>query len=395
MRGKRIIAGILLVLLLTSPASAFWSGNPWEPEVIPVAAPSISVDVPFAILMEKETGAVLFEQDADTPTPPASITKIMTTLLVLEEIEAGRLSLDDIITTSRHAASMGGSQIYLEEGEQMTARDMLKAIVVSSANDASVAMAEHVAGTEEAFVARMNQRAAELGMVNSVFLNSTGLPMDGRESHVTARDVALMSRALIQHELVREFSMIWMDTVRNGEFGLSNTNRLIYYFEGATGLKTGFTQTAMYCLAATAERNGVEYIAVVLHGATSAQRFESAQALLNFAFANYTLIDVRPEAVLPPIRVELGEADTVQPILGGHPRLLLERRTASNVTQIVELPDFIPAPVAAGQELGTLTVSDGDAIVAVIPLVAGDAVEKISLVQVFQKFLRLLFTGGL
>jgi len=345
--------------------------------------------------MEKETGVVIFEQNVDTPTPPASITKIMTTLLIIEEIEAGRLSLDDMVTTSRWAASMGGSQIYLEEGEQMSVRDMLKAIVVSSANDASVAMAEHIAGTEEAFVARMNQRAAELGMVNSVFLNSTGLPVGERESQVTARDVALMSRALIQHELVKEFSTIWMDAVRNGEFGLNNTNRLIYYFEGATGLKTGFTQSAMYCLAATAQRDGVEYIAVVLHGATSNDRFEAAKALLSYAFANYTLVDVRPEEVLPPLRVQLGEADTVQPILGGHPRLLMERRQASAVTQTVELPEFVPAPVSVGQELGTLTVHEGDAVVAQIPIVAGDPVEKISLIQVFQKFLRYLFTGGL
>jgi len=319
----------------------------------------------------------------------------MTTLLIMEEIAAGRLSLEDMITTSARAASMGGSQIYLEEGEQMTARDMLKAIVVSSANDASVAMAEHVAGTEEAFVARMNERAAELGMANTIFRSSTGLPVGNQESQVTARDVALMSRALIGHELVKEFTTIWMDTVRGGTFGLSNTNRLIYYYEGATGLKTGFTQAAMYCLAATAERDGVEYIAVVLHGATSDQRFEAARTLLNYAFANYTLVNVSPEEVLRPLRVGLGAADTVQPVLEGHPRLLMERRTASNVRQTVEIVPSVPAPVKAGQELGTLTVYDGETVIAVIPIVAGDDVERLSTGQVFGKFLRLLFTGGL
>ena len=385
MKWTRMLAGLLVAVLLLGGFGG-----------VPVyGVDAIHIDVPFAILMEKETGTVIFEQGADTPTPPASIAKIMTTLLIMEEIEAGRLALDDMITASARAASMGGSQIYLEEGERMTVRDMLKAIVVSSANDASVAMAEHIAGTEEAFVARMNERAAELGMVNTVFRSSTGLPMGNQESQVTARDVALMSRALIQHDLVKEFTTIWMDSVRNGEFGLSNTNRLIYYYEGATGLKTGFTQAAMYCLAATALRDGVEYIAVVLHGATSDQRFEAAKTLLNYAFANYTLVNVSPEEVLRPLRVQLGTADTVQPVLEGHPRLLLERRTASNVRQAVEMVEAVTAPVAAGQDLGTLTVYDGETVIAVIPIVAGDSVERISTGQVFGKFLRLLFTGGL
>lgn len=359
------------------------------------AVEGLVVEVPYAILMEKETGAVLFEQDADTRTAPASITKIMTTLLIMEEIEAGRLALDDMIVASAYAASMGGSQIFLEEGEQMTVRDMLKGIVVSSANDASVAMAEHIAGTEAAFAARMNQRAGELGMENTVFVNSTGLPEDAQENQVTARDVALMSRALIQHELVKEFSTIWMDSVRGGEFGLSNTNRLIYYYEGATGLKTGFTQTAMYCLAATAMRDGVEFIAVVLYGETSDQRFDAAKTLLNFGFANYTLVDVQPADVLRPLRVELGRVSSVQPVLDGHPRLLLEKTKAGGVTQSVELAETVPAPVTAGQQLGTLTVYDGAAVIATIPIVAADSVERLSTGGVFVRFLQLLFTGGL
>jgi len=393
MNWKRILAGLLLIPFLTSTAGAIWYEYP---EDLPAAGvETISVNVPFAILVESETGTVIFEKDADTPTAPASITKIMTILLIIEEIEAGRLSLDDMVTTSARAAGMGGSQIYLEEGEQMSVRDMLKAIVISSANDSSVAMAEHIAGTEEAFAVRMNQRAAELGMSNTIFLNSTGLPVGGLESQTTARDVALMSRALIAHDLVKEFSTIWMDTVRNGEFGLNNTNRLVYYYEGATGLKTGFTQTAMYCLAATAMRDGVEYIAVVLHGETSDQRFEAARDLLNFAFANYTLVNVQPEEVLRPLRVELGEVETVQPILEGHARLLLERRRAPNVTQTVEMAETVQAPVTAGQRLGLLTVYDEETIIAEIPIIAGDSVERLSTVQVFGKFLRLLFTGGL
>ena len=359
------------------------------------SATQLTIDVPFAILMEKETGTVLFEKDADTQTPPASVTKVMTTLLIMEEIEAGRMGLNDMVTSSAHAASMGGSQVYLEEGEQMSVRDMLKGIVISSANDSSVAMAEHIAGTEEAFVSRMNERAAELGMVNTTFINSTGLPMDERENLTTARDVALMSRALIAHDLVKEFSTVWMDSVRNGEFGLNNTNRLIFYYEGATGLKTGFTQSARYCLAATAQRDGMEFIAVVLYGETSDQRFEAAKTLLSFGFANYTLVDIQPEAVLKPLRVELGAVDFVQPILDGHKRLLMEKSAASGATQTVEMVERLAAPIQAGQKLGTLTVYDGETVVAEIPIVAGDDVAKISVGQVFVKFLRLLFHGGM
>ena len=380
---------IPLDLGLVSDPSIFDEGQPV------LGVENLSVDVPYAILMERETGTVIFEKDADTVTAPASITKIMTTLLIMEEIQGGRLNLEDMVVTSARAAGMGGSQIYLEEGEQMTVRDLLKSIVIASANDASVAMAEHLSGTEDAFTARMNQRAAELGMENTLFLNSTGLPVEDRENETTARDVALMSRALISHDLVKEFSTIWMDTVRNGEFGLNNTNRLIYYYDGATGLKTGFTQTAMYCLAATAERDGVEYIAVVLHGETSDQRFEAAKTLLSFAFANYSLVNIQPAEVLRPLRVELGAADAVQPVLEGAQQLLLEKTIASSVTQRVEILESVPAPVTRGQPLGTLTVYDGEEVIASIPIVAGDSVEKISTLQVFGKFMRLLFTGGL
>jgi len=415
MQMKRIGAIFLILGLLTGIISAtakegetdpFSDGYPRDFGLVtdlsifiegqPVSgAAQITIDVPFAILMERETGTVLFERDADTQTPPASVTKVMTTLLIMEEIEAGRLGLDDMVTASARAASMGGSQVYLEEGEQMSVRDMLKGIIISSANDSSVAMAEHIAGTEEAFVSRMNARAEELGMVNTTFINSTGLPEENRENLTTARDIALMSRALLAHDLVKEFSTIWMDTVRNGEFGLNNTNRLIFYYEGATGLKTGFTQTAMYCLSASAERDGIEFVAVVLRGETSDARFEAAKTLLSFGFANYTLVDIQPAEILKPLRVELGAVDFVQPILDGHERLLLEKSAADRVTQTVELAEQIEAPVTTGQNLGTLTVYDGETVVATIPIVAGDDVGKISLGQVFSKFLRLLFTGGL
>ena len=403
---KRIFALLLCLLLLTGVAFASPIleipqdlGLVLDPAIFQEDTPTIGgenliVEVPYAILMEKETGTVIFEKEADSPTPLASVTKVMTTLLIVEEINAGRLAFGDMVSTSARAASQGGSQVYLEEGEQMSVEDMLKAIIVSSANDASLAMAEHIAGSEEAFVARMNERARELGMTNTNFINSTGLPGEGADNISTARDVALMSRELIGHDWVKEYTTIWMDNLRNGEFGLSNTNRLIYYYDGATGLKTGFTQGAMYCLAATAQRDGIEFIAVVLHGQTSDARFEAAKTLLSYGFANYTLIDIQPEEILRPLPVLLGVADVVQPVLQGSPRLLLHKTAATNVTMTVEMLETIDAPVAQGQILGNLNVVEADRVIAVIPIVAGDGVEKISLFGAFVQFLQILVHGN-
>ena len=280
-------------------------------EALPVSTVTeLAITAPHAILMEKESGKVIFEKDADTKREPASVTKVMTVLLIAEALNGGSLKMDDMVTTSAFATSMGGSQIYLEEGEQMSVRDMLKSIIVSSANDAAVAMAEHISGTEQVFVSRMNERANELGMINTHFTNCSGL-MDDSTHVTTARDIAIMSRELIKHDIIKQFTTIWTDTVRGGRFGLSNTNKLVRFFDGATGLKTGFTQRSMYCLSATAERGGVEYIAVVMHDATSAGRFESAKTLLSFAFANYTTIDAQPDEALPPVRVILGKTPTV------------------------------------------------------------------------------------
>jgi len=354
----------------------------------------LSISAPSAILMERDSGNVIFEKDADTKREPASVTKVMTMLLIVEALEAGSITMADMVTTSAFAASMGGSQVYLEEGEQMSVRDMLKAIVVSSANDAAVAMAEHISGSEQVFVSRMNERAAELGMTNTMFTNSTGLKDDAM--HVTtARDIAIMSRELIQHEMIKEFTTIWIDTLRDGEFGLSNTNKLIRFFEGATGLKTGFTQRSMYCLAATAERDGVEYIAVVMADETSAGRFESARTLLSFAFANYTTVDARPDEALPPVRVMLGRTPTVQPVVadGGRGRLLVERRDAAAVTKSVELTPDVTAPVSAGSQLGRLTIMSGDNVLAQYDIVAGDDVERLGWGSIFLNFLSMFFTG--
>ena len=325
----------------------------------PAAAAGPEVDAAAYLLMEKETGQILHAHNEHQPLEPASVTKIMTILLLMEAIDSGALSYDDLVTGSARASSMGGSQIWLKEHEQLTVRDMLKAICVVSANDCSVAMAEHLAGTEETFVTRMNQRAQELGMTDTVFLNCTGLPAAG---HVTsAHDIALMSRELILHHPdIRQFTTIWMDSLRDGASALTNTNRLVRFYEGTTGLKTGSTSTAKFCLSATAERDGMELIAVVLGSPTGEIRFEAAKALLNYGFSTYTLVNVRPEGVLPPVALTLGERQSFQPVLGENGALLLEKGKANQLETAITLPEELPAPMEAGQQVGVMTVTAGD-----------------------------------
>ena len=360
----------------------------WAVLVLATSAGALEVEAPSALLMEKETGTVLFAKDEHAKLEPASVTKVMTLLLTMEAIDAGTLHYDDMVTASAHACSMGGSQIWLEENEQMSVSDMLKAVCVVSANDCAVALAEAVAGSEEAFVDRMNQRAAALGMADTVFKNATGLPAEG---HVTsAHDIALMSRELIlNHPDIRQYTTIWMDTLRDGASSLVNTNRLIRFYEGATGLKTGSTDSALYCLSATAERDGMELIAVIMKGSTSAQRFEDAQALLNYGFATYALASAAPQTPLAPVPVSLGTQATVQPVLGAGDRLLVEKAQAGSLTQTVELAESVEAPVAEGDPLGTMTVTCGEETIAQLPLVAGEAVPRITFGQMLLRMLRM------
>ena len=361
--------------------------------VLCTSARAVEVSAPSALLMEKETGQVLFAKDEHAKLEPASVTKVMTLLLTMEAIDSGQLSYDTVITASAHACSMGGSQIWLKENEQMTVDDMLKAVCVVSANDCAVALAEQVAGSEEAFVERMNQRAAELGMGDTTFQNATGLPAEG---HLTsAYDIALMSRELIsKHPDIRRYTTIWMDTLRNGASQLVNTNKLIRFYEGATGLKTGSTDSALYCLSATAERDGMELISVIMKDATSAQRFEDAKSLLSYGFSAYALKAIVPEEALPPIPVELGTQATVQPVLGEGNVLLLEKSKAGALTQTVELAGSASAPVAAGDRLGTLTVTAGEETVAEIPILAGETVPRITFSQMLVRLLRIAFLAG-
>jgi D-alanyl-D-alanine carboxypeptidase (penicillin-binding protein 5/6) len=357
------------------------------------SAKAVEVSAPSALLMEKDTGTVLFTKDEHEKLEPASVTKIMTLLLTMEAIDSGALSYDTVITASAHACSMGGSQIWLKENEQMTVSDMLKAVCVVSANDCAVALAEQVAGSEDAFVERMNQRAAELGMNDTTFKNATGLPADG---HVTsAYDIALMSRELIlNHPDIRQYTTIWMDTLRDGASSLVNTNKLIRFYDGATGLKTGSTDSAGYCLSGTAERDGMELIAVILKGETSAQRFADAQTLLSYGFANYALTTVVPESPLPPVPVTLGTQATVQPVLGDGGTLLLEKTQAGSLSQSVTLAESVEAPVEVGTQLGTLTVTAGEEVVAELPLLAGEAVPRITYGQMLLRLLRMAFLSA-
>ncbi len=376
---KRFLPLFLLLCLLLS---------------VPARAEALTLDAPCALLMEKQTGTVLYAKDEHTPREPASVTKVMTLLLTMEAIDSGALSYDDTVTGSAHAASMGGSQIWLKEGEQMRVEDLIKAVCVVSGNDAAVALGEHLAGSEEAFVARMNERAQELGMNDTHFVNCTGLPADG---HVTsAYDIALMSRELIlNHPDIRRFTTIWMDSLRNGESMLVNTNKLVRFYEGATGLKTGSTSSAKYCISATAEKGGMELIAVVLGGSTSDARFSDAKAMLNYGFASYALVNITPEAPLPAVPVMLGTQKTVQAVLTQDSALLLEKNRANGLTQSVSLPERVEAPVAAGEGLGTLEIFDaaGEAV-ASLPLLAGEDVARVTWGQLFCRLLAAAFCAA-
>ena len=361
---------------------------------VPVRADELTLDAPSALLMEKQTGTVLFAKDEHTPREPASVTKVMTLLLTMEAIDSGALSYDDVVTGSAHAAGMGGSQIWLKENEQMTVRDLLKAVCIVSGNDAAVALAEHLAGSEDAFVERMNARAQELGMNDTHFVNCTGLPAAG---HLTsACDIALMSRELILHHPdIRQFTTVWMDSLRGGESMLVNTNKLIRFYDGATGLKTGSTGSAGYCLSATAEKNGMELIAVVLKGKTSDERFSDAKSLLNYGFSTWSLVTVTPDEVLPPVPVMLGVRGTVQPVLTSENTLLVEKTLANGLTKEVALAESVAAPVYAGDTLGQLTVRDAAGnTVAELPILAGEDVGHVTFVQMLGRCLARGFCMG-
>ena len=341
-----------------------------------------------ALLMEKTTGEILFAQNEHEALEPASVTKIMTLLLTMDAIDSGAMAYDDVVTVSANAAGMGGSQVFLAEGERITVEELLKSVCVSSGNDAAVALAEKVSGVTELFVEQMNNRAKGLGMDDTHFINCTGLTAKG---HVTsAYDIALMSRELLtKHPDIRRFTTIWTDTIRDGTFGLANTNKLIRFYDGATGLKTGYTTSAGYCISATAEREGMEFIAVIMKGETADKRNTDAKALLNYGFSTYALVSAAPEESLPVLPVSMGETEQVPLMLPEEGvTALVEKGRANALTRRIDLPEGLTAPVAAGQPVGTLTLLDGETEVLTVPILAAEDVPRRSWGSLFVQLLR-------
>ena len=384
-RILRILSLCLAVLLLTAlpcPTSSVCADDA-------PASPDLGLTCKSAVLMEASTGKVLYAKNPTEAMPPASVTKIMTLLLVMECMESGTLKWEDTVTASAHAASMGGSQIFLKEGEQMTARDLIKSVVIASANDAAVALAEHTYGSEEAFVKRMNQRAEELGMVSTHFENTNGLD-DTAQNHVTsAQDIAIMSRALIEHKEILEFSSTWMDTIRGGTFGLTNTNRLVRFYRGCNGLKTGSTAKAGFCVSVTAERDGMTLICVIMGAESRDVRNAEAVRLLDHGFATYGLFTAEGGAT-SPVRVTGGVEDAVSLI---YPRFtaVLPKADMAAVEHTVSIPETLKAPVRAGETVGKITYTCKGQTLGEVPVSAAESVGELS----FWEFWKRIFAGML
>lgn len=364
--------------------------------LLPVQAAAVELPLTSraALLMEKTTGQILFAQNEHEKLEPASVTKIMTLLLTMDAIDSGALAYDDVVTVSANAAGMGGSQVFLAEGEQITVEELLKCVCVSSGNDAAVALAEKVAGVTELFVEQMNNRARGLGMDDTHFVNPTGLTAEG---HVTsAHDIALMSRELLtKHPDIRSFTTIWTDSIRNGTFDLANTNKLIRRYDGATGLKTGYTASAGYCISATAEREGMELIAVVMKGETADKRNADAKALLNYGFSAYALVSAAPEEPLPALPVTMGETDSVSLTLPPDAlTAVVEKAQAAALERRIDLPESLPAPVRQGQQVGTLTLCSGDTELVTVPILAAEDAAERSWGRMFTDLLKMAVFAG-
>ena len=345
----------------------------------------LDLDCKSAILMEAQTGKILYADNENEALPPASVTKVMTLLLIMEAIEDKQIALTDMVSASDHACSMGGSQIFLEPGEQMSVEDLLKSVVIASANDAAVTLAEYVAGTEDAFVEMMNARATELGMENTVFENTNGLD-DTTENHVTsAKDIAIMSRELIKHEKITEYSSIWMDTIRNGEFGLTNTNRLVRFYKGATGLKTGSTSKAGFCITATAKRDGMTLIAVIMASPSRDARNNAAVALLNYGFSNFTLYKSTEDSC-QQISVVKGKTNVCR-VEETDFYTVIDKKSINKIQKSVEINENVIAPITQGQQIGSVKYSLNGDVLGTTKIIAVETIEKIGFFDVCIRFL--------
>lgn len=379
---KKVICFFICVCFMMQSVAVFAEGNT-----------DLGLNAKSAILMEESTGNILYESNPDERLPIASVTKVMTMLLIMEAVDSGKISLDDMVTVSENAMSYGGSTMFLETGEQLTVNDMLKGIAVASANDGCVAMAEHLAGSESAFVDMMNEKAKELGMENTHFMNTNGL--DEEDHYSSARDVAIMSRELMKHETIFNYTSIWMDTLRGGKFQLANTNKLIRFYDGANGLKTGSTSKALCCLSAAAKRNDMQLIAVVLGAPTSAERFASAKSLLDYGFANYAVnTQITAGDEVQKIAVEKGVDKEVGVVAGDSCSTLVKKGQEDNITKEIKIDETITAPIEAGQKIGTMTISRDGEVIADIDLNASSAVEKKGIGLIIKDFFATIFFGS-
>ncbi len=378
---KKLISIILCVALLLATLCVFAAA-----EELPV-----EVRAKAAVLMDATTGKILMKKNENEQLYPASVTKIMSLLLVMEAIDNNKIRLTDIVTTSPVAASKGGSQIWLKEGETMSVDELLRATAVYSANDACTALGEYIAGSDEGFVIMMNERAEQLGMRNTNFVNCTGLDDDTENHLTTAYDIALMSRELMKHELIKEYTTIWMDSLRDGKTELVNTNKLIRFYNGATGLKTGTTNKAGCCISATATRDGTSLIAVVMGSENSTDRFEGAKAMLNWGFANYTTVTPQiDKSLITDVNVLMGEERILTPQISSVTSMLIPKGRENDIVQKVELAASVEAPVESNQTLGTVTVSLDGEVLGSYNLTAPHYVDRLSFITVFCRLLSVL-----
>ena len=370
---KKLLSTVLCTLLLTSHAAAL---------------PAMGNLTAKSAALYDASGQMLYELNAEEPLQPASVTKIMTLLLTMEALDRGEVTLDTMITGTAHASSMGGTQIWLKEGEQLPLDEMLKAIAVGSANDCAVAVAEHLCGTEEAFVECMNARAKELGCTATTFVNANGLDADGPKTLTSARDLALISVELLKHPKILDYTTIWMDTIRNGEFSLANTNKMLRSYKGLIGLKTGYISQSGFCISAAATRNDMTLIATVMAAPTKEDRMADATALLNYGFANFAPFSPDLSGTLTPLSVQMGKSETVSVLSKEAPPIVVPKEKIESIETVLHLPASVEAPVAVGQKLGTAEVRDGETILFTLPLTAGETVERLHFGDLFRSFLR-------